>query len=392
MNKIKNKMLFIGILWIIIVTSSYIWNHTNAQKWKTDNLIATGKAFFQNIVLSREWNAQHGGVYVPVTEKTQPNPYLKGPDRDINVSDSLTLTKINASFMTRQLSELAKQHQGLNFHLTSLNPIRPANKPTSWEADALKRFEEGTKEVYTYSDKQFTYMAPVLTEKSCLKCHAERGYKLGDIRGGISVSIPTTQEKYYTLAIAHLLLAFAGIIFVLGDGRYLNKIYEKLHYQSTRDELTDIPNRRYFIDMMQIEYQRSQRENYPLSFIICDIDHFKTYNDIYGHVEGDNSLKLVAQTIKSTLKRPGDMAARYGGEEFVAILPRSDLEGALHVAEQIRSAIEALQIPLNGQFLTLSCGVASRDDTVSTYKELVKKADDALYRAKDLGRNRVEYI
>lgn len=385
-------MIFISIIWIILVASSYIWNHTNTQKWKTDNLLATSKAFFQNIVLNREWNSKHGGVYVPVTEETQPNPYLKGPDRDINVSDSLTLTKINASFMTRQLSELAKQHQGLNFHLTSLNPIRPANKPTPWEADALKRFEEGTKEVYSYADKKLTYMAPLLTEQSCLKCHAEQGYKVGDIRGGLSVSIPTTPGKCHTLAIAHLLLAFAGIIFILGDGRHLNKIYEKLRYQSTTDELTDIHNRRYFIDTMQIEYQRSQRENYPLSFIICDIDRFKTYNDIYGHLEGDKCLKLVAQTIKDTLKRPGDMVARYGGEEFVAILPRSDLDGALHVAEQIRLAVEALQIPHNGQILTLSCGIATSDGTASTYKELMKKADDALYRAKDLGRNRVEHM
>jgi len=397
MNNIKNKIIFISSVWIIIITSSFIWNYSNTQKWKTDNMLSTGKAFFQNIVLTRAWNAQHGGVYVPMTKETQPNPYLKVPNREINVSDSLTLTKINPAFMTRQLSELAKKHEGFYFHITSLNPIRPANKATPWEADALERFEEGTKEVYTYSDKQFTYMAPLMTKQSCLKCHAAQGYKVGDIRGGISVSIPYTPGKFlFTLAIAHFLIAFAGIIFIVSDGRYLNIVYEKLRYQSIMDALTGIANRRYFIDTIQTEYQRSQRDNYPLSFIICDIDKFKTYNDTYGHLEGDKCLKLVAQTIKGTLKRPGDMVARYGGEEFVVILPHSGLDGALLIAEQMRSAIEALQIPHNSssmsQFLTISCGVATSNGTISTYEELIKKADDALYHAKDLGRNRVEYI
>ena len=153
-----------------------------------------GAVLFRLVELTRDWNAGHGGVYAPVTETTQPNPYLKHPRRDLETVDGVRLTMINPAFMTRQIAEIAEQADGVRFHLTSLNPIRPANAADVWEGNALRSFEQGRTEVlelvFDERGPQHRYMAPLLIKQACLQCHAAQGYKLGDIRGGISVTMP----------------------------------------------------------------------------------------------------------------------------------------------------------------------------------------------------------
>jgi diguanylate cyclase (GGDEF)-like protein len=136
------------------------------------------------------------------------------------------------------------------------------------------------------------------------------------------------------------------------------------------------------------------REQKPLSLILCDIDYFKAYNDYYGHQAGDNCLRLVARTLVRAAKRPGDLVARYGGEEFVVILPNTDLKGAETVAEDIRFLVRSRRIDHKksaiDKIVTLSLGVASCIPTPETSThDLVKLADDALYRAKNQGRDQV---
>ncbi|WP_295007680.1 diguanylate cyclase [uncultured Dechloromonas sp.] len=153
-----------------------------------------GAVLFRLVELTRDWNARHGGVYVPITETTQPNPYLAHPQRDLETRDGMRLTMINPAFMTRQIAEIAEQVDGVRFHLTSLKPIRPANAADAWETEALHRFEQGRTEildlVFEERGPQHRYMAPLMIKQACLTCHAEQGYKLGDIRGGISVTMP----------------------------------------------------------------------------------------------------------------------------------------------------------------------------------------------------------
>ncbi|MBL8488727.1 MAG: diguanylate cyclase [Rhodocyclaceae bacterium] len=154
-----------------------------------------GAVLFRLIELTRDWNAEHGGVYVPVTDKTRPNPYLEDPKRDVVTVDGLRLTKINPAFMTRQISEIAARAQGLQFHITSLKPIRPANAPDPWERESLELFERGVTERISLVAADAAapihrYMAPLLVKQACMKCHEGQGYRVGDIRGGISVSTP----------------------------------------------------------------------------------------------------------------------------------------------------------------------------------------------------------
>ena len=159
-----------------------------------------------------------------------------------------------------------------------------------------------------------------------------------------------------------------------------------------RDGLTQIANRRCFDDRLRIEWQRLRREQQPMSLLLIDIDYFKRYNDCYGHQTGDECLKTVAQALEKTLYRPADLLARYGGEEFVVILPNTDLNGAIIVAEQLRSAIAHLKIPHQNSDIsdrvTASLGITSLIPSPEQQSStLISQADVALYRAKKKGRN-----
>ncbi|RLC04092.1 MAG: hypothetical protein DRH90_09565 [Deltaproteobacteria bacterium] len=166
---------------------------------------------------------------------------------------------------------------------------------------------------------------------------------------------------------------------------------KRLEVLARIDGLTNVSNRRHFDELLHQEWGRLKRENGELALLLCDIDYFKDYNDTYGHLEGDQCLKDIAQTINSTLQRPSDMAARYGGDEFVIILPNTMLEGALHLAEDIRDNICRLhtrhKTPV-ADHVTVTIGASSGfpGDALPEDK-FIWLADKALYEAKMKGRN-----
>jgi len=170
-----------------------------------------------------------------------------------------------------------------------------------------------------------------------------------------------------------------------------NQMLERL---AALDGLTGIANRRYFDEYLDKEWQRCRRHARPLAVIMCDIDFFKKYNDNYGHQGGDECLKQVAQALQKVMKRPSDLLARYGGEEFVAVLPETEIAGAERLAEEMRACIADILIPHAlsevSDRVSLSLGVAVCVPTNDLqFKELVERADKALYQAKEQGRNRV---
>jgi diguanylate cyclase (GGDEF)-like protein/PAS domain S-box-containing protein len=171
--------------------------------------------------------------------------------------------------------------------------------------------------------------------------------------------------------------------------------YRVIKHMSMHDALTKLANRRGFEACMTMEWNRTSREKMPISVLLLDIDYFKKYNDTYGHGQGDIALTAVASTFASVFKRSGDVAARWGGEEFIILLPNTDKDGALEVAEQIRSSVENMEIPMLNQpgeitKVTVSIGVNTKlHGEVTTIDEFISKADNALYQAKNEGRNRV---
>lgn len=188
---------------LIYLCGALLFGTLLALEWRLiDRTVAAiarerGAALFSLIETTREWNAMHGGVYVVVDGATQPNPWLQHPARDLQTSDGVRLTMVNPAYMTRQIADLALHADGARLHITSLKPIRPENLADDWETDALARFEAGEREVLALVEGAeegrgpvHRYMAPLVVREPCLQCHAEQGYVLGDIRGGISVTMP----------------------------------------------------------------------------------------------------------------------------------------------------------------------------------------------------------
>ncbi len=170
-------------------------------------------------------------------------------------------------------------------------------------------------------------------------------------------------------------------------------LQDRLKELANTDPLTKLSNRRHLFDALTNELERSQRSQKPCSLVMVDIDHFKSVNDTYGHHLGDEVLVAVARQLHDSM-RVYDLATRFGGEEFALLMPETDLEQAVSIAERIRLAVEDMVFggELKPLQLTISAGVATfPDPEIKTIDDLIRVADHALYRAKDAGRNRVEF-
>jgi signal transduction histidine kinase len=188
---------------------------------------------YQILRIARRWNAGHGGVFVPVTETVRPSPYLAHmPDREARTAGGRELTLMNPAWMTREILELTNEERGLMGHITSLRPLRPENAPDPWERGALERIEAGASSfselVDVGGEERLRFMGRLTVEESCLRCHGAQGYREGDVRGGIAVSVPVAPlealgaRDNLRQALVHgsiWLLGVLGILIALADHR-----------------------------------------------------------------------------------------------------------------------------------------------------------------------------
>jgi diguanylate cyclase (GGDEF)-like protein len=179
--------------------------------------------------------------------------------------------------------------------------------------------------------------------------------------------------------------------------RELQHSNQILEYLAQYDGLTKIPNRRHFVERYEQEWRLAFRERLEISLIMLDIDNFKKYNDAYGHLEGDNCLRMVAEILRSELKRPTDFLARYGGEEFVIILPKTAETGALQTAKRLSRAVIDYRIPHRdspvAQYVTISLGISTTvPGHIHDMNLLIRRADEALYQAKNTGKRKAVYL
>jgi len=200
LQRIGLYMAALMIAWTLAVAPSIFFNLDQHRQVFLTEMHTQAKTIHIMEMGFRNWVIGHGGVYVPVDDDTPPSKYLKSlPERDVSTESGKQLTLLNSSYVMRQVNELIDQDNSqLNVHLTSLNPLNPVNKADSWEVTALKAFEGGEQEVSGIEEKAdgkryYRFMQPMITEASCLKCHAHQGYQVGDIRGGVSISIPVDE-------------------------------------------------------------------------------------------------------------------------------------------------------------------------------------------------------
>jgi diguanylate cyclase (GGDEF)-like protein len=495
---------------------------------------------------------------------------------------------MNPAYMTRQVYAFSRLESAIRGHLTSLKPLRPENQADPWETQALKSFEQGATEVATVENLDgqpyLRLMRPFKTETGCLKCHAHQGYQVGDVRGGISVSIPLAplyaaqQRTQFSISLGHGLLWLVGLVGIgLGRRRLISawqqeerlaadlgrsnqklqdlvaeserlnreislvseladklhaclsseeahqimsrmasrlfpdqsgallllnasrnvlemvmtwgvqppdrpvvepqtcwglrrgrpylmqdpeqdvlcehlspplaagyyciplvaqgetlgvfhlratapagasrpafpassqslaitvaehlalslgnlKLQEALRHQAIRDGLTGLFNRRFMLETLERELYRMRRKASSLAVIMLDLDHFKRFNDTFGHSAGDAVLSALGRLMLSRVRKE-DVACRYGGEEFAVILPETSLETACDRAEELRRAVHGLNLDHHGQSLggiTISLGVAVFPQHGEEPDVLLRAADAALYQAKHAGRDRWE--
>ena len=403
----KKYLTSIGLLICLVVLSVFWGFYYRSTELIEKQLLHQGQSFFQEIVLTRQWAANHNGVYVRLEPGVEPNPYLlKVPGLKVVIRDESGQPYVlkNPALITREISELAAQKGLFRFHITSLNPLNPANAPDPFETDALRKFAAGAKESFSYEsrddDVYFRYMAPLVTEQSCLACHAQQGYKEGDIRGGISVTSSATEtagkikeSRLFLIFAAILIISLILAIIYLVARSFITDLRTaetKLVEMATQDFLTGLLNRRETFRRLDEELQRSRRLATPFSVLLLDLDHFKQVNDVHGHSAGDLVLQAVAAALRQGV-RPYDLCCRYGGEEFLVILPETALEDAAGIAERLRRDIENLKITAAKETalqITASFGAAALLGH-ETIDQLIARADEAMYTAKSSGRNRV---
>lgn len=403
----KRFFIHVSLIVVLFLVGIFIGFAVQTDRLIAEQYLTTARAHFKNIVLIRRWNAEHGGVFVKKGPDNPSNPYLENPD--ITAVDGTVYTMKNPALMTREISEYARQSGDFIYHITSLVALNPDNAPDDFERSALSGFGEGNRETYALLKDNarsiYRYMAPLHVEDSCMPCHAKQGYRSGDVRGGISVTfdVSDTEKKmarnrfgFIGLGVAASLLLLGIILFLISRlAGSLSKAYNIIETMSITDDLTQVFNRRHFHVRLDEEIARARRYDHPLSLLMMDIDHFKTINDRFGHQTGDDVLKAIGAIFGSNT-RSADIVARYGGEEFVVLLPETKKETARVTAEKLRAAIEreSFTSPDGSTIhVTASFGISSLEMTDQNNTDIadrmVKMADDAMYQAKQAGRNRV---
>ena len=397
----------ISSLLIIVIFGTFYSRHSQLIE---DQLVHEARAFAQEIVQTRQWIINQQGVYVKVRPEMPPSfnlDHIGGLKTSLTDRDGERYVLRDHAVITRMISDLAQPQQHFTIKVTSLNTLNSANDPDGFERIALQKFESGVPEFYqmdnTPAGPLFRFMAPLTTQKECLPCHGSQGYKIGDIRGGVSISIPAqravaelTTSKIYIITAAVILLAMllAAITYISQHFvKDLKKSEQQLVEMATTDPLTGILNRREGIRRIQQEIARSTRKQQPLSVILADIDYFKRINDNYGHQAGDLVLQTIAASLAGAL-RSYDTICRYGGEEFLIMTPTTEPSKALETAERLRLVVAENPIEIGGGKtvkLTISLGVSSLQ-AGDSLDGLIYRADNALYIAKEEGRDQVQFL
>ncbi|WP_299666554.1 diguanylate cyclase [uncultured Psychromonas sp.] len=309
---------------------------------------------------------------------------------NVNIAVLLSKAHINNKMWSEYIDEYFKLNPDINYYLESTtseytkNILSYISITDSFKADNVKLIKKGDQYLSIYYFPLRDYRA----QKN--EALPPSGFIL--MWEDVS-SLVESFERGFIVNIVFFIIGFIlieiGLIWIFNRESKLSVA----EHEASTDGLTGLFNRRYYDDVLKIESERSRRFSQPLSLIICDLDYFKSYNDAYGHQQGDECLKVVAKVLNTQAKRSSDIAVRYGGEEFVIILPNTTLEAAVTIAKNINKAIYSLSIAHKNSRIascvTITLGVACTDNLEQNC-DLFTTADKNLYLAKNSGRNKIQ--
>ncbi|MEW8171553.1 MAG: EAL domain-containing protein [Candidatus Thiodiazotropha endolucinida] len=397
--------------WSLLVLFLLLWAMSNEDAEMLELARQEAIDNFNKDQAFRVWATTHGGVYVPVTERTQPSPLLSHiPERDLVTPSGRQLTLLNPAYMLRQMMEDYAELYGVKGRITSIKPLNPNNAPDEWERAALKSFERGEKEQFELTDindePYLRLIRPMETKAGCLKCHHHQGYQVGDIRGGVGISVPmkhyfssaAEQKREIKAGLGMIWLAGVSAIWFYGR-RSRQRLHERKDYedqiwhQANFDSLTGLSNRNLFLDRLNRVLAYTQRQQSMLALLFIDLDRFKYVNDALGHAIGDQLLKEAARRLRLCV-REMDTVSRLGGDEFTVILPAiNEGQSVVRVAASILTELSR-PFDLAGQeaHISASIGITLYPQDGSDSGMLLQNADTAMYQAKAEGRNTFRFF
>jgi two-component system, LuxR family, sensor histidine kinase TtrS len=313
-NRRRNRLyLFANTFIVLFIAISMYQIGTSVhkeEKFTKQILIQEAEAYFESILITRQWNAKHGGVYYIVKDMNQTNPYL--PDNHLYTANGLLLAKVNPAWMTRQISELSSEKDGYHYKMTSLKPINPSNAAHGFEVQALRYFHKHPNDRFYYKISNdlsyFNFMGSLKTKQSCLVCHAQQGYHLEDIRGGIHISISTTlYAKQLTKAKDNALLL--AIILILGSGLaafFINKsIATHFAYQEYIIETNEALEEKVKVRTKKLE-NKYRYEKYLKNIL-------RTLADVNQLLVGSNNVNEIITDTANRLKQHKNYMALWVG-------------------------------------------------------------------------------
>ncbi|MEW8275422.1 MAG: EAL domain-containing protein [Candidatus Thiodiazotropha taylori] len=409
--RLKVQLWLIVFGWSLMVLLLLLWSLNNEEAEMLELARQEAINNFNKDQVFRVWAATHGGVYVPITERTQPSPHLKHiPERDLVTPSGRRLTLMNPAFMLRQMMDDYADLYGVRGRITSIKPLNPDNAPDDWEWAALKSFERGEKEQFELTDidgeSYLRLIRPMQIQAGCLKCHYNQGYQVGDIRGGVGISVPM-RDYFATAAGQKRKISMGlGLIWLVGlsaIGFYGRRSYQRLEerkdyedqiwQQANFDSLTGLSNRNLFLDRLDHALAYAQRQQTMVALLFIDLDRFKYVNDALGHATGDQLLQEAARRLRLCV-REMDTVSRLGGDEFTVILPAiSEGQSVARVAASILNELSRpFDLATQETHISASIGITIYPQDGSDSGMLLQNADTALYQAKEDGRNTYRFF
>ncbi|MEA3491051.1 MAG: DUF3365 domain-containing protein [Campylobacterota bacterium] len=319
MEKINQKSLIISVVILLILLVTFfiilqLISSKNSEKLLSEQqLIQEAKAHFQGMVDTRSWNAKYGGVYVKATDGLEPNPYLK--NNTLLTDKNKTLIKINPAWMTRQISDISNKQGNYHFKITSLKPINPSNRADKFETQALKFFDNNPKENYFYifnrDEKSFNFMGALPTAQACLKCHEYQGYKIGDIRGGIRVSVPLELHNEHMTLLSEktknsiIIVLIIAIILIAILYWFIDLLYRRKYEIEHANEILE---------------ERVKQRTYDLEVVASHELHLK---DVLKIITEVNEMLITSYSTETILKNATNKLSTNGAYSLV-------LSGLIH--------------------------------------------------------------